>query len=179
VGKSSLLNHLFLRRDLVKTSATPGKTRTIQFFCVDQQVLFVDLPGYGYAKTSQTMRKEWSAMVENYFKDNSRLKVTLLLLDIRRTPSEEDLHFIEWATYQGSSLILVITKADKVSASQRKSCVAHILAHLDLPHGSPRGLSHHGPTRGPSHRSLPYVLYSTTKNLGRDQLIGLIAHLLD
>src|SRR5262245_55930539 len=97
VGKSSLLNHLFHSPNLVKTSSTPGKTQALNFFTVNDELTFVDLPGYGYAKVPQSIRKEWGPMVQEYLQKREMLKLILFLFDIRRLPNEEDIEFLEWA----------------------------------------------------------------------------------
>ena len=120
VGKSSLLNHLFHSKHLVKTSSEPGKTQAINFFSFED-LIFVDLPGYGYAKVSQSIRKDWGPMMKTYFRQRESLKLVLLLLDVRRTPNKEDLQFIEWASHHDKALIVVLTKVDKLNRKE-KSC---------------------------------------------------------
>ena len=123
VGKSSLLNHLFQAKSLVKTSSTPGKTQTLNFFSFNQEIAFADLPGYGYAKVPQAMKKQWGPMMQTYLESRQTLKVILFLLDIRRIPNEEDQKLMEWIAFQQKAAILVLTKMDKVNQSERKKNV--------------------------------------------------------
>ena len=115
VGKSSLINTLFNRKNLAKISSTPGKTRLINYFSVDDQLYFVDLPGYGYAKLSKKMRQGWQRDIEHYLKNNQSLKLVLLLLDSRHEIMENDRLMIDWLNYYKVSFLLVLTKSDKIS----------------------------------------------------------------
>lgn len=153
VGKSSLINHLFQNKSLAKTSSTPGKTQLINFFTVDDQLAFVDLPGYGYAKVPFEMKKSWGEMIQNYLEKREHLKLLLFLFDIRRTPNEEDLQLMEWIAYQQKGVILVLTKVDKVKPQE---CLRNTQAILE----------------GFQTENLHYIHYSATKNIGRDQLIS-------
>ncbi len=152
VGKSSLLNHLFGVKDLVKTSSTPGKTQMINFFSVNDEVVFVDLPGYGYAKVPQEVRKQWGPMMESYLQNRAQLKLMLLLLDIRRIPNEDDMQMINWAIHNRIPLILVVTKVDKVKEGEKKSNTQKILKAFNVD-------------------NLHYVYYSIKTNIGKDQLL--------
>jgi GTP-binding protein len=118
VGKSSLLNKLVNRKRLARTSKTPGRTRLLNFFLVDERFYFVDLPGYGYAKASIAAIKEWGRLVNSYLETASQLKAMLLLLDSRREPNEDDLMLLDWATARNIELAVVLTKADKISKSK-------------------------------------------------------------
>jgi GTP-binding protein len=113
VGKSSLLNMLTGRKSLAKTSSTPGKTQTINHFLINDSWYMADLPGYGYAKVSQTSRYQWSQMIERYLRDRENLYCTFILLDARLEPQKNDLDFIQWLGSQQKALALVFTKADK------------------------------------------------------------------
>ena len=118
VGKSSMINTLFNRKNLAKISSTPGKTRLINYFSIDNQLYFVDLPGYGYAKLSKKMRSGWQQSIESYLKDNLELKLVFLLLDSRHEIMENDKIMIDWLQYYQISYILVLTKSDKISNNQ-------------------------------------------------------------
>lgn len=118
VGKSSMLNTLFSRKKLVLVSSTPGKTRLLNFFLINEQYYFVDLPGYGYAKVSQNMRRDWQKLIEGYLVHTEHLKGMCVLTDIRHDPRESDLELVEWMDYQGLPGIVVGTKADKLSKNQ-------------------------------------------------------------
>lgn len=118
VGKSSLINTLVNRKRLARTSTTPGRTQLINFFTVNDRVGFVDLPGYGYAKVPRSVKKEWGPMVEKYLKERKNLCLVILILDVRRDPSEGDLALVEWLHFYGIDSIFVLTKIDKISKSQ-------------------------------------------------------------
>jgi len=118
VGKSSLINALMQRKALARTSAQPGKTQTINFYNVNDEIYFVDLPGYGYAKVSQTEKEKWGKMIEKYLHTSKQLKAVFLLIDIRHDPSANDVNMYEWMKYQGFAPIVIATKADKINRSQ-------------------------------------------------------------
>jgi GTP-binding protein len=117
VGKSSALNRLVNVKGLAKISSTPGKTRMINFFLINQQLYFVDLPGYGYAKAPKSMQRNWGKLVEDYLKNRENLKGTVLLIDSRRGLSEQDLQLVEWLDFYGIRKLIVLTKKDKLSKS--------------------------------------------------------------
>ena len=117
VGKSSLLNSLLNRKKLALTSSTPGKTRLLNFFLINNSFYFVDLPGYGYAKVSKTMQKDWQILLENYLKSTDQLKAIIVLTDLRHDISRLDMELIEWLQFYNLKIILVGTKADKLSKS--------------------------------------------------------------
>lgn len=130
VGKSSLINTLVRRKHLVKTSNTPGRTQHINFFRVNEELMLVDLPGYGYAKVPAAVRKQWRPMIEAYLSGRPVLRGLVLILDIRRTPGPEEISFLQWLKEQGVPARLVVTKADKLSKSRqtlRKKAVAEAL----------------------------------------------------
>jgi GTP-binding protein len=115
VGKSSMINALVNRKNLVKTSSKPGKTRLINFFNINDKICFVDLPGYGYAKVSKSEKQLWNKMIEMFLKERENLKSCVLILDIRRVPSKEDIQMFEWLLYYNILPIVVATKCDKLS----------------------------------------------------------------
>jgi GTP-binding protein len=119
VGKSSLINKLVNRRSLVKTSSTPGRTQLINFFMVNGDLSLVDLPGYGYAKVPAAVKKQWGPMVEAYIANRTSLKAVVLLMDIRRTPKAEEFNLMDWLRHHQIPMILVLTKADKLSKTQQ------------------------------------------------------------
>ncbi len=119
VGKSSLVNTLVGRKNLVKTSSTPGRTQTINFFLINDTLHFVDLPGYGYAKVSAEVRKNWGPMVERYLKTRESLCAAVVILDIRRTPNQADLDLVAWLIHYNIPQILVLTKADKLKRNKQ------------------------------------------------------------
>ncbi|MBS0603680.1 MAG: YihA family ribosome biogenesis GTP-binding protein [Verrucomicrobia bacterium] len=120
VGKSSLINHLLRNSNLAKTSSTPGKTKSINFFSIDEQLALVDLPGYGYAKVPKDIREQWSGMIDHYLQTRTTLRLILFLLDSRRDPTEEDCALMKWAAFHNKPMLLVFTKADKMTDSEIK-----------------------------------------------------------
>ena len=119
VGKSSLINGLLNRKSLARTSAQPGKTQTINFYHINDAFYFVDLPGYGYAKVSQSEREKWGVLIERYLKTSKQLKTIFLLVDIRHEPGANDRQMYEWICYQGFEPVIICTKADKISRGAR------------------------------------------------------------
>jgi GTP-binding protein len=133
VGKSSLINTLVNRKRLVKTSSTPGRTQLINFFNINQSFLFVDLPGYGYAKVPASVQKTWGPMIETYLASRETLNGAVLLFDIRRIPGEPELDFIEWFDHYNIPCILVLTKADKLKKTKMRSQHRVIAETLSIP----------------------------------------------
>lgn len=127
VGKSSLINHLTQVRALAKTSSVPGKTQTINFYLIDNRLSLVDLPGYGYSKVGFHIKKTWADCLEIYLKSREELKLILLLIDLRRTLTEEDRGFIEWAAANNKPLYYVFTKADKLSKEEKQEALQSLL----------------------------------------------------
>jgi GTP-binding protein len=119
VGKSSLINTLVNRKRLVKTSSTPGRTQLINFFDINQQVGFVDLPGYGYAKVPVSIRKQWGQMIETYISGRETLKGVVVIMDIRRIPRQEELNLLGWLAHYSIAGISVLTKTDKLSKNKQ------------------------------------------------------------
>ncbi len=151
VGKSSLLNDLFQRQGMAKTSSTPGKTQLLNFFLVDEKLLCVDLPGYGYAKVAGRLQREWSSYMEDYL-NTAPINLALLLLDVRRNPSDLDIQMYDWLVGQAIPTLLVLTKVDKVSKNERAANTRKI---TEMCH-------------------FPYIHYSVTKREGRQQLLSMI-----
>lgn len=118
VGKSSLINGLMNRKSYARTSSQPGKTQTINFYNINEQLYFVDLPGYGYAKVSMELRAKWGKMIERYLKKSEQLKLIFLLVDIRHEPSENDKDMYDWIVHNGFQPIVIATKLDKINRSQ-------------------------------------------------------------
>jgi len=119
VGKSSLINTLLNRKRLVKTSATPGRTQLINFFLINKTFSFVDLPGFGYAKVPDSVRRKWGPMIETYLSTRKTLKGVVLIMDVRRIPGIRELNFIEWLYYYKIPSMLILTKADKLSKTKQ------------------------------------------------------------
>ena len=118
VGKSSLINALMNRKSLARTSAQPGKTQTINFYNINDELYFVDLPGYGYAKVSQQEKEKWGKMIEKYLHRSKVLQAVFLLVDIRHEPSANDRQMYEWILANGYHPIVIATKLDKINRSQ-------------------------------------------------------------
>ena len=119
VGKSSLINSLLNRKNLARTSSSPGKTVTINFYNVNEEFFLVDLPGYGYAKTSLAERAKWGKMIEKYLGARDSLKALVLLIDIRHAPTKDDVMMFNWVVENGLTPIIVATKLDKIKRSQK------------------------------------------------------------
>ncbi|HZV82284.1 MAG TPA: ribosome biogenesis GTP-binding protein YihA/YsxC [Geobacteraceae bacterium] len=132
VGKSSLINVLVNRKNLVRTSSTPGRTQLINFFDVNGTFTLVDLPGYGFAKVPLAVKKQWGPMMETYLSLRPNLCGVVLILDVRRTPGDEDLQMVSWLRTYGVTPILVVTKCDKVSKNERAKQLAQIAGVLGV-----------------------------------------------
>ena len=157
VGKSTLINHLLQNKNLAKTSATPGKTQAINFFIVDEVLTLVDLPGYGYAQISHELKKKWSALIDAYFATRSSLSLILFLIDIRRTPTEQDLDFLRWSAFHKKPVLILFTKSDKVNTSEKQKNVRKSIASLQEILSGP---------------AFDYMLYSIKSSDARKELIA-------
>jgi len=118
VGKSSLINTLVGRKNLAKTSNTPGRTQLINFFAINEKISFVDLPGYGFAKVPQSVKKDWGDMIEAYLRERQNLALVIFILDIRRDPSVDDLSLRDWLAHYRIPYLYILTKSDKLSNNQ-------------------------------------------------------------
>lgn len=136
VGKSSLINGLLNRKSLARTSAQPGKTQTINFYNVNKNLYFVDLPGYGYAKVSVEIIAKWGKMIERYLHGSPQLKKVFLLIDIRHVPSENDCMMYDWIVDNGYEPVIICTKLDKIKRSQVQKNLKLIREKLDLVPGT-------------------------------------------
>ena len=132
VGKSSLINGLLNRRALARTSSQPGKTQTINFYNVNDNLYFVDLPGYGYAKVSVEVKAKWGKMIERYLKKSKMLKCIFLLIDIRHDPSANDKMMYDWIVSNGYKPVIIATKLDKLKRSQIQKHVKMVREGLGL-----------------------------------------------
>ena len=119
VGKSSLINALMNRKSYARTSATPGKTQTINFYNINEELYLVDLPGYGYAKVSEKEKAQWGKLIERYLNGSKQLKAVFLLIDIRHAPSANDRTMYEWITANGYRPVIIATKLDKIKRSPK------------------------------------------------------------
>ena len=162
VGKSSLINMLMNRKNLAKTSATPGKTQTINHFIVDDSWYVVDLPGYGYASVGKTARQSWPIMIENFIKKRETLQNTFVLIDSRLEPQANDLDFVNWIGKQQLPFSLVFTKTDKISKGAVTKTATAWAEKLRL-----------------TWEELPPVFFtSSEKKSGRDEILGYIESIL-
>ena len=160
VGKSSLINGLLNRRALARTSGQPGKTQTINFYNVNKELYFVDVPGYGYAKVSKEVQKKWGDMIEKYLKTSKQLKAVMLLIDIRHEPSANDKNMYEWIVYHGYNPIIIATKLDKINRSQIQKHIKMIKTSLNV---------------------LPDTIvipFSATTKQGRDEILDTISSVI-
>lgn len=132
VGKSSLINGLMNRKSFARTSTTPGKTQTINFYNINQELYLVDLPGYGYAKVSEQEKKKWGQMIERYLHQSKQLRAVFLLIDIRHAPSANDKMMYDWILSQGYHPIIIATKLDKLKRSQVQKQVKVVRQGLGL-----------------------------------------------
>ncbi len=159
VGKSSLINALMNRKSYARTSAQPGKTQTINFYNINDALYYVDLPGYGYAKVSQTEREKWGRMIENYLKKSRKLRGVFLLVDIRHEPSANDRQMYEWIVYNGYEPVIIATKLDKIKRSQLQKQIKEVRTGLGI---------------GPGVRVIPF---SAETKQGREEIWELIEEL--
>ena len=132
VGKSSATNALLNRRNFARTSQTPGKTRTINFYKINNEFYFVDLPGYGYAKVSKSEKDKWGVIMERYLQDREELCAIFLLVDIRHEPTNDDVMMYEWIKHFGYNCVVIATKADKISRGQYQKHISIIRKKLQL-----------------------------------------------
>lgn len=143
VGKSSLLNRLVGLKRLAKTSKTPGRTRLVNFFLINEKYFFVDLPGYGYAKASENEKRQWGKLVNDYLENSDNLRAVCFLLDCRREPNADDLMMIDWLQENDIEYAIVLTKADKLSRSnlmKKKKEIEKIFKVTPIPFSSVSGI---------------------------------------
>lgn len=156
VGKSSLINALMNRKSLARTSSQPGKTQTINFYNINDELYFVDLPGYGYASISVSVKQKWGVMIENYLKTSKQLKTIFLLIDIRHEPSANDKDMYEWIVFHGLQPVIIATKLDKIKRSQKEKHIKMIKEGLQLQPGT------------------MIIPFSSTTKQGRDEIYDYI-----
>lgn len=132
VGKSSLINKVVNRKNLAKSSSTPGKTRTLNYYLINSAFYLVDLPGYGFAKVSKVERDKWGKMIEKYLSSRQQLRGVIQLLDIRHPPTENDIMMKEWLEHFEIPILLIATKTDKVSRNEKSKNLAVIRKSLNL-----------------------------------------------
>ena len=154
VGKSSLINSLTKRKSLARTSKTPGRTQLINYFLINDKIYFIDLPGYGFAKVPDAVKKNWGKTIESYLISN-REKVVFLLLDLRRVPSNEDMEMLKWLEHFGIEYYIIFTKADKLSNNEKFKQLKEIRKKLVF-------------------KNEDVFFYSSLKNTGREELLNFI-----
>lgn len=132
VGKSSFINMLTNRKALARTSSNPGKTQTLNFFLINNDFYFVDVPGYGYARVSKSIKETFGRMIEDYVKNRENLKMVFLLVDFRHKPSEDDVLMYNFLKYYHLPVTIIATKSDKIKNSERSKCKAQIKETLNL-----------------------------------------------
>ena len=159
VGKSSLINGLMNRKALARTSAQPGKTQTINFYNINEEMYLVDLPGYGYAKVSEQEKAQWGKLIERYLHGSKQLRAVFLLIDIRHDPSANDRQMYEWILHNGYEPIIIATKLDKLKRSQVQKNLKAIREGLQLKKGT------------------TVIPYSAETKQGRDEIWELIESL--
>lgn len=152
VGKSSLINRMINRKNLARTSSTPGKTQHLNYYRIEDSLYFVDVPGYGYAKVSKSQRQVWGAMIEKYMLDREPLKLVLLVVDLRHPPSKDDELMYDWLKHYNRPVCVVATKADKIPKSRWQKHVKIIKEALVM--------------RPQDH----FVMFSSELGLGKDEL---------
>lgn len=161
VGKSSLINTLINRKSYARTSSQPGKTQTINFYNINKELYFVDLPGYGYAKVSNEIKEKWGKMIENYLVQSKQLKVIFLLVDIRHEPSANDKNMYDWIVYHGYHPIIIATKLDKIKRSQVQKQIKAIRQGLQV------------------EKDTVIVPFSSLSKQGREEIWGSIEKILE
>ena len=160
VGKSSLINALMNRKSYARTSAQPGKTQTINFYNINEEMYFVDLPGYGYAKASKTEVEKWGRMIEKYLHTSKQLKCVFLLIDIRHEPGANDKMMYDWVCANGFTPVIIATKLDKIKRSQIDKQVKLIRDTLGA-------------------KGITIVPFSATSKQGREEIYEIIDKILE
>ena len=158
VGKSSFLNTITGQKKLAKISSTPGRTRTINFFNVEDKAHLVDLPGYGYAKVPKAMKEQWARLIESYLQTREQLKAAILLVDIRHPPTKDDVLMANWFQHSRAQPIVVATKADKLSRGQIPRHLAQVKKSLQL--------------------DCPYIVFSARDGQGKAEAVRMITEML-
>lgn len=161
VGKSSLINRLLGRKNLARTSSTPGKTRQLNFILVNERLYFVDLPGYGFAKVSQAERQSWRRLIEGYIQTRPSLRLVIGIIDARHGPTASDLELIEWLAHLGKPALIVATKFDKIKSSQARKTENQITQALQSM-----------PIDGP-------MFFSAVSGLGKNELLQKLERYLE
>ena len=160
VGKSSVINRLLNRKNYARVGASPGKTVHVNYFLIDSKIYFVDLPGYGYAKVSQSEKDRWGKLMEDYFSQEGLIDLGVMIVDSRHKPTADDVTMADWFARSGCRLVVVANKVDKLKKSEIEPNMKLIRETLSLP------------------ESVPLIPFSAEKGLGRDALMREIVNLL-
>ncbi|MFO7612949.1 MAG: ribosome biogenesis GTP-binding protein YihA/YsxC [Clostridia bacterium] len=160
VGKSSIINAIVNRKRLAYVGATPGKTRQINFYNVNDEFRLVDLPGYGYAKVSKAEKKSWGSLADTYLENREQLKLIILMIDIRHKPSAQDKDMAHWLTQSGIPYAVCAVKSDKITRGSYRSHAIEIIRELELA------------------RETPFAICSATKKQGIEELRNIIENYL-
>lgn len=160
VGKSSLINGLMNRKSLARTSSQPGKTQTVNYYNINGQMYFVDLPGYGYATANEKVKAQWGKMIEDYLHQSKQIRMFFLLIDIRHAPSENDRIMYDWIVSRGYRPVIIATKLDKIKRSQIQKQVKLICDTLDVVDDT------------------VVIPYSALSKQGREEIYGLLDEIL-
>lgn len=159
VGKSSLINTLVNRKRLVKTSSTPGRTQLVNFFNINEEFSFVDIPGYGYAKVPASVKKKWGPMIETYITTRKTLKGVVLIMDIRRIPRLEEMNMLDWLNHHDIPSVPVLTKSDKLSKTRQQKQLREIANTLSADKDN-------------------LILFSAKSRQGKDEVWGAVKKLI-
>lgn len=160
VGKSSVINKLLNRKNFARVSSVPGKTIHVNYFLVDKKMYLVDLPGYGYAKVSQSEKERWNRLMESFFADLNRFDLGVLILDSRHKPTKDDMQMKEWFDYSGKPYIILLNKCDKLNKTETKENPIMIKEWLNLTD------------------EVPCILFSAEKGTGKTELISTITSIV-
>jgi GTP-binding protein len=161
VGKSSLINRLISRKNLARTSSQPGKTQTLNYYRINEDLYFVDLPGYGYAKVSKSQRATWGKFIEGYLKNRETLRFVLQLIDLRHPPTRDDIAMYDWLKHIGLKVVVVTTKADKIPKGKWQQHLKIVKETLN---------------KAPDDE---IILFSSETGMGKDELWAVIERNLD
>lgn len=160
VGKSSLINKLLNRKSLARTSSEPGKTRTVNFFNIDKKLRFDDLPGYGYAKVSQDIKKKWTDLMDGFWADERDIRLVIQLIDLRNGPTADDMMMLDFLNYYNYNFIVAATKADKLKKTERNSKLEELKSIKQL-------------------NSIDIIDFSVKEDSGRDRIREIITEVVE
>ncbi len=159
VGKSSVINRLLNRKNFARVGATPGKTTQVNYFLIDNQIYFTDLPGYGYAKVSKSERERWGRLMENYFQEPELITMGVLIVDSRHAPTADDITMCDWFKDTGCPMVVVANKLDKLKKKEIEPNLQRVRDVLELD------------------ENVPVVPFSAEKGIGKSELLALITEL--